>query len=280
MPRFIAPLLLIGLNVGVLNAQEEGDKRKYHLFNRTPKSEMRAMHTDRPDVTETPFTVDAGHLQFELDLLNFRQHPGRTQRQERDIYLINGLAKVGLTDRIDFEVEFSVYQWHFSRLEVGERPIIDRRGMGDLGLRAKINLIGNDTEDFGLALMPAITLPMRNSATENSIVPGGAIIWAKALPADFEIGGQLESYVLIDRTTTERLGEHWFTFEVGKDFGERWGTFVEYVGIFSLASTAISTCNAGVIRMINENFHIDCAFHYGLTEAAHSSVYIGFSLRI
>ena len=37
---------------------------------------MREMSTDRPDKTESPYTVDAGHFQIEWDLFNF----------ERDIY--------------------------------------------------------------------------------------------------------------------------------------------------------------------------------------------------
>ena len=34
---------------------------------------MRDMDTDRPDVTESPFTVDAGHIQLETDLLKFEK---------------------------------------------------------------------------------------------------------------------------------------------------------------------------------------------------------------
>ena len=37
------------------------DKRHYHLFNPTPRELLREMSTDRPDVTESAFTVDAGH---------------------------------------------------------------------------------------------------------------------------------------------------------------------------------------------------------------------------
>jgi hypothetical protein len=32
---------------------------------------LREMSTDRPDKTESPYTVDAGHFQFEADLVSF-----------------------------------------------------------------------------------------------------------------------------------------------------------------------------------------------------------------
>src|SRR5262245_25948677 len=44
------------------------DKSIYNLFNPTPRDLMREMSTDRPDQTESPYTVDAGHFQMEMDL--------------------------------------------------------------------------------------------------------------------------------------------------------------------------------------------------------------------
>ena len=32
---------------------------------------MREMSTDRPDKTESPYTVDAGHFQVEMDVLTY-----------------------------------------------------------------------------------------------------------------------------------------------------------------------------------------------------------------
>ena len=37
------------------------DKSSYNLFNPVPENLMRDLSPDRPDVTESPFTVDAGH---------------------------------------------------------------------------------------------------------------------------------------------------------------------------------------------------------------------------
>src|SRR5580698_8340444 len=47
------------------------DKSIYDLFNPVPENLMRDLSPDRPDVTESPFTVDAGHYQLEMDFANF-----------------------------------------------------------------------------------------------------------------------------------------------------------------------------------------------------------------
>jgi len=44
------------------------DKSSFHFFNPTPRSLMRELSTDRPDKTESAYTVDAGHFQIESDL--------------------------------------------------------------------------------------------------------------------------------------------------------------------------------------------------------------------
>jgi len=40
-------------------------KTKYNLFHPVPKEQLRDMETDRPDITESPITTDAGHIQVE-----------------------------------------------------------------------------------------------------------------------------------------------------------------------------------------------------------------------
>jgi hypothetical protein len=47
------------------------DKRGYTLSNPTPAAALREMSTGRPDKTGSPYTVDAGHFQIEMDPANF-----------------------------------------------------------------------------------------------------------------------------------------------------------------------------------------------------------------
>ena len=55
---------------------------------------MREMQTDRPDVTETPFTVDADYVQYETDLFRLEREKGEVNM--RNTYYFNqGSIKIG-----------------------------------------------------------------------------------------------------------------------------------------------------------------------------------------
>ena len=71
-------VLIVGLTVALafrMPAQETNglplDKSGYNLFNPVPENMMRELSPDRPDQTESAYTVDAGHYQLEMDFVNF-----------------------------------------------------------------------------------------------------------------------------------------------------------------------------------------------------------------
>lgn len=70
-----AAIFLIGIPTGTIYAEAEENlsqkKNQYHLFNPTPQELMREMSTDRPDKTESAYTVDAGHYQIEMSVLGY-----------------------------------------------------------------------------------------------------------------------------------------------------------------------------------------------------------------
>ena len=71
-------LLATAARPGVAAVPGEGAGRKkaqFTLLNPTPVDLMRDLSTDRPDQTESAYTVDAGHFQLEMDFLNYaRDH--------------------------------------------------------------------------------------------------------------------------------------------------------------------------------------------------------------
>gem|GEM_PF-5119181 len=69
------PLLLLPVH-----AQQPAppDKSAFHLFHPTPTEWMREFSTDRPDQTESPHTVDAGHFQIEVDAVTAEFDRDRT----------------------------------------------------------------------------------------------------------------------------------------------------------------------------------------------------------
>src|SRR3954447_8978655 len=129
-------------------AEASGDKSGYTLFNPTPRSAMREMQTDRPDVTESPFTVDAGHVQIETSFFEYASDAGT---EEWDVLPTN--IKVGVLNNVDVQFVLSPYQ------DISPDKGPHAAGFGDAQLRVKINLWGDDGGNTALALMPYVQFP-------------------------------------------------------------------------------------------------------------------------
>jgi hypothetical protein len=137
------------------------DKSQYSLFNPTPVAEMRAFSTDRPTKSTLPFTVDAGHAQFEGDLAIYGFNNTSTPDTNVTSWTIaNPTFKLGLTNYADVEVNVSAYNAiRTVTRSTGATSIA--QGFGDTFTRLKLNLFGNDGGKAALAIVPyAITVEL------------------------------------------------------------------------------------------------------------------------
>ena len=150
------------------------DKSQYTLFNPVPDDQMRDFNTDRPPKANVPFTVDAGHFQYETDIVNFafNQLSGSVHT---DTFLVpNPTLKFGLTNNIDFEVNAPAgIGVHSFDAATGASSTI--WGVNDVFLRTKINLWGNDGGKTAFALIPFVKLPTGPSGIGNGAVEEGVI---------------------------------------------------------------------------------------------------------
>ncbi len=154
LPAFLAALLLPLLS-HLATAQTTDSltavKSRYSLLRPVPRNLMRPLSADRPGVTESPFTVDAGHLQFETDLArHISSKPGAEMRQ-RTIRANAFVLKMGLSNRTDVQLFLDAYEWNRTFATATE-PATRNQGFGDVTLRVKHNLSGNDSTESALAL--------------------------------------------------------------------------------------------------------------------------------
>src|SRR5687768_16538378 len=84
------------------------DKPQFTLFNPTPRGLMREMSTDRPDTTESPYTVDAGHVQFELSFFDYARNDDDGVRTE-SLSVLPANVKLGLLNNVDIQFVFTPY---------------------------------------------------------------------------------------------------------------------------------------------------------------------------
>jgi hypothetical protein len=270
----VAVWLFFGLIAFGIQAQETPmpDKSGYNLFNPTPDEYMREMNPDRPDKTDSPFTVDAGHFQLEMDFANYtydspNSEHGNTQSKEYQIAPMN--LKVGLLNNTDFQLVLTPWQWE--RAEIERTGMVEHNsGFGDITPRVKVNLIGNDGGFFALALIPFVTLPTSQDHLDNDSVEGGLEI-----PFAFDVPNWDVSFQTTFNCDRNDVGNGYHAeFDNSVSIGHVVIGKLEYhVEFFSSVSTEqnsdwIGTFDTWFTYQANKNVCLDAGVYIGVTQSA------------
>lgn len=273
--------LLVALIASPLKATAEGEKRAYSLFRPTPDALLRDLSTDRPDKTESPYTVDAGRFQVETDLVAFTyDDTNAVTTRTWDVIPFN--FKVGLAHDTDLQVVFGSFSRILTRDEdAGTRATSD--GTGDLVFRLKRNVWGNDGGRTALAIMPFVKLPTNTLGELNDAVEGGVIV---PLAIDLGRGVGLGLMTEVDILQNEDSGRYSPSFinsgTVGFDLTKQLGLYLE---VFTERSTEdgadlVATFDAGLTFALTDNIQLDAGVNLGITDAADDiNVFAGQSVR-
>ena len=121
-------------------------ERRGIIFSiRSPRTRCAIFLRIDPTLTESPYTVDAGHVQWEIDLFNATYDHAVNQGESltTDSRIWGGLNfKVGLLDQVDLQ---TIVPMHVDqRTQSSAVGQSQRKRCGDLTTRLKINLWGND----------------------------------------------------------------------------------------------------------------------------------------
>lgn len=245
------------------------------IFNPTPNDAMREFMTDRPDKTESAYTVDAGHFQHETDLLNYVQDSAEGSTSSTLLVAAPNL-KIGLTNSTDLQVvaQSSVY-------DKSSNPNEKRSGYGDTIIRLKQNIWGNDGGDTALAMMPYIKLPTNYKDLGNDKVEGGLIVpIALNYFEDYGIGAMTQIDYLREDDDTNNYFQFVNSLTVGTDLTESLGGYSE---IWTAASNQAGfqvTLDFGLTYSICENSIIDVGVNIGTTNTADDiNPFLGLSQR-
>lgn len=230
--------------------------KNYHLitlpFFAISIASGRELSADRPDVTESPITVEPGLWQIESTLWGYTRDGGISTWA-----LAESNIKAGLSTATDLQLVL--------------RPWVKEEGgpegFGDVDVRLKWNLWGNDGGKTAGALMPFVTVPTHTGVSSGEW-QGGLIF-----PVSVEISDRmgLGFQAALDRVWDEDGHEHQWDFlhsaAVGLALTDTVGVFLEYVGVTSERPYEASL-SGGITWARSENVQWDFAIGAGLTAAA------------
>jgi len=261
-----------------LNDTIKVDKEQFNLFRPTPRKYMRPLVPDRPGITESPYSVDAGHFQYEADGLRLLTRREGTARG-RDWYVNHALAKIGLTNKTDFQVEFDTYTATHAYDEAD--PSVSQRahGAGDVSLRLKHTLVGDDDSRWALGVIGYVQLPTGRMG-DGGYEPGLVVPAVFQFTKDWSIGGQLEANLYYDREQSQHYVQLTPTLTTDYAFTKLVQAFVELVGYRDLREQAWhSSINIGPQFDISDNVQVDFGAHLPLTHSVDREYFLGMSFR-
>ena len=276
--RFLVTLPLAVLAIPPVHAQtaETPDKSGYTLFNPTPASALRAFNTDRPTKSNVATTVDAGHVQYESDLV-IHTHSNVGGVSTRLVTAIDPVLKVGLTNRTDLEVQFGGYQWLS-----GNQAGIAARGAGDLTIRAKINLFGNEG-GAAVALIPYVKLPTAAGGLGNGHTEGGVIA---PISVPLPLGFTLLLGAEVDVLRNAADAGHHFNFtqlaNISHPIGGKLNVYAEFYSMVGVdhRTPPVYTFDAAATYAVTDALQLDIGANIGLNRnAPNLQIYTGIGQR-
>lgn len=241
-------------------------------------SALRDLTTDRPDTTESPFTIDAGHLQIETTLFGYSRtprDPGGDSAETFEFATTN--LRIGLTHSL--ELDLVAHPYGIAASGGGAR----RDGIGSLDVRAKLNLWGNDGGTTAFALLPYVSIPIDR---DNGVSPPD-IEYGMLIPLSVDLGGRLGLGLNAgvnarrdDRTTPYRVCGI-ATASLAVSWTNRLGSYYEIAVEAGGDRPAATSLNTGVTWRARDTLQLDAGTQFGVGgDAAIFGPFIGFSLRL
>ena len=265
--QFVLPVLLLASG-RVLAGSVAPDPAGYNLFQPVPAGQLRDLDTDRPDKTNSPHTLDAGHYQLEAGLFTYTRTTASGVRTENASWADTTL-RVGLIPWAELQVELPVYQSN-RVTDLAAHATQRGSGAGDLSAILKGNLWGNDSGATAGGVELWVKAPTANHNLGNGKVEGGMVFLLDLkLPCDFDLGinngvglsvnanGVYHANIVNSLSLSHAIA----------------GPLSGYVEFYSLVPTQtrsdwVGTVDVGLLLLLGRNCQLDSGISMGVTPGA------------
>ena len=237
---------------------------------------VREMSTDRPDTTESAYSVPAGMFQVEMSFFDYSRDGDRGTSVEDWVFgQVN--FKIGVAENADLQIVFDSYTQSRST----ENGVRDRlSGFGDVTVRFKQNLWGNDSGKTAFALMPYVTIPTETELSGEAWAGGLIMPLAISLSDRVSLGLMAEVDLVPDADTSGYDLEWLHSATLGISLTEKLGMYLEVVGIAGEDADYQALFDAGLTFAVTDSLIFDAGVRLGMNRAAPDvGVFTGMSFR-
>ncbi|MCX7356493.1 MAG: transporter [Alphaproteobacteria bacterium] len=260
------------------------DRSQYNLFNPTPDDALRDFSTDRPTKATGPFTVDGGRYQLETDLTLYTyDYANDANTTTRTWTVLDPTLRIGLTSNIELDIISSGFYNNVKTTDRSEGTSQTNQGFGDITLRSKFNLIGNDGGDVAFAIIPQIKFPTNTGNVGNNAYEGGVLLpVALAAPLGFTLTVMPQFDALKNSSDNGHHAAFTQIINLSRPIVEGLTGYVEFFSQESAESGSknIYTFDTALAYVIAPNLQFDIGTNIGLNKAAPDiQAYVGVSKR-
>lgn len=251
-----------------------------------PLSFQDAPHTPsaslRPLAAEPhPYTTERGRFMIEFTPISYsydRRSADDTSRRI-ETYNVGLFVKYGILDNLDLQIGTDVFAWSREKdRDSGDREI--DRGFGDLTVRAKLNLWGNDEGETAGAIMPFIILPTATGGVGDPCVRAGVM-----LPTLFEFADRWTFEATPSIAAIRNSEDNAYEAELGtlfvltRELAPGLDIFTEFEATITTerGDPWVGTTGVGLTIELNSDTVLEPVINFGLNRAADD---YAFSLAI
>jgi hypothetical protein len=257
------------------------DSARYSWRKPVPRNRLRELQPDRPGVTESPFTVDAGHVQLEFDALRLRNSGKGREEQRRQWNVGFTMLKFGLSRRTDVHLELPMYTVTKQR-PAGATEWQERHAaFGDVTLRVKHNFLG-DLQDgsFALAAIGFVRLPSGGRTGEGGVDYGLLLTADTELSSKANLEYQLEADFNYSRETASHYLQLMPSVALEYDFTKKVGLITEAVAQWNALQRQWETSvNIAPLLKLTRNVQLDAGTHLAMNRLSDREYFVGVTLR-
>ncbi|GAA4377772.1 hypothetical protein GCM10023186_13260 [Hymenobacter koreensis] len=261
------------------NSSVPVDSARYTLFKPTPRDQLRKLHPDRPGITQSAYTINPGHFQLETNLMRLRKGREDGGPRHRELLLNHAVLKMGVTERMDVQVKVESYSVEKEWPDDAAGP--ERHtGFGDVSVRVKRNLFGDDSGNWALAVSGYVTLPT------GAAVGRGGLEGGLSIPVEYKIGEGtgLSMQVQGDIENDRETNSHYFALQpaatINHDFTKFLGSYAEVMSHWNAHTGRWRhLLNLGPEFTLSENVQFDMGAGIPLNAQTDREFFIGFTYR-
>lgn len=272
--KYALLILVLFFTVKSYSQDTAASKSGYHLFHPTPEIQMRDFIPDRPGFTEVPNTLDAGHLQFDTDLFSTERTNIGGVKTIRNFYN-TAYYKLGITN--SFDLQFGINTFSTSVIKTTVNTIKQSIYGGDLTIKARQNIWGNDGGKTAFAILPFVNIPVKSS---DKISGGIAFPLGISLSNEWDLCTQIRTDLVYNENSKNHQMDFMVSVLTSHSITNNFDFFMEGAALRNNDKTYEYFFNGGLMCRLAKNINIDGGVYYGIKNISSKTYFVGASFRI